>query len=297
MDAEFRSGIVCLVGRPNVGKSTLLNRLVGKPISITAKIPQTTRNRIMGVKHSPGYQVVFIDTPGIHDAVSPLNRRMVGYALQALDDADLVLMITEAGAPASSREDAVLERVLKASAPKYLVLNKIDQVDAARVMASLQRFGAMTGFSEWIPLSALTGKGVERLETLIESQLQPGPPYFEADQITDQSESTLISELVRQEVFRRTRQEVPYKTAVRVERILAEKSRLLVDATIVVERDSQKGILIGKQGQMLKTIGTEARKQIERLLGTPIHLALHVKVISSWSERAGTLTSLGYPES
>ena len=296
MEPEFRSGIVCLVGRPNVGKSTLLNRLVGKPVSITANKPQTTRNRIMGVRHGDGCQVVFVDTPGLHQAFSPLNRRMVGYALQALDDADLVVMVAEAGVGAAEEEGWVLERVLKAAAPKFLVLNKIDRVPEAAVLESLRRFGAMEAFSEWIPVSALTGRGVERLSCLIESRLQPGPPFFERDQITDQSEASLMAELVRQEVFRRTRQEVPYKTAVRVERIEEKKGRLIVHAVIVVERATQKGIMIGKGGEMLKSIGSEARKQIERLLGIPIHLALHVRVVSSWSEKAGTLTEMGYPE-
>ena len=295
-EPEFRSGIVCLVGRPNVGKSTLLNRLVGKPVSITANKPQTTRNRIMGVRHGPGCQVVFVDTPGLHQAFSPLNRRMVGYALQALDDADLVVMVAEAGAGASEEERWVLERVLKTASSKFLVLNKIDRIPEAAVLESLRRFGEMDGFSEWIPVSALTGRGVERLAELIESQLQPGPPFFEPDQITDQSEASLMAELVRQEVFRRTRQEVPYKTAVRVERIEEKKGRLIVHAVIVVERATQKGIVIGKGGKMLKSIGSEARKKIERLLGTPIHLALHVRVVSSWSEKAGTLTEMGYPE-
>ena len=202
MEPEFRSGIVCLVGRPNVGKSTLLNRLVGKPVSITANKPQTTRNRIMGVRHGDGCQVVFVDTPGLHQAFSPLNRRMVGYALQALDDADLVVMVAEAGVGAAEEEGWVLERVLKAAAPKFLVLNKIDRVPEAAVLESLRRFGAMEAFSEWIPISALTGRGVERLAGLIErSQPDAGAAFITLFAEGDYSASVPLSAVIDQAIL------------------------------------------------------------------------------------------------
>lgn len=296
MDTEYRSGIVCIVGRPNVGKSTLLNRLVGRQVSITADKPQTTRNRIMGIRHGEAHQVVYVDTPGIHRPFSPLNERMVRYATQALDETDLVLMVAEAGAAPGPEEALVLERVQAARAPRLLVLNKTDLASEAQVLASLERFGQAADFAGLVPVCAKQGRGVERLEALIVSRLEPGPPYFEAHQSTDQSEGALVGELVRQEVFRRTHQEVPYQTAVAVERIAEEAGRLVIDASIVVGRKSQKGILIGKGGAMLKTIGSAARKRIEGLLGTRVHLALHVRVLPGWSENPRLLSELGYPE-
>lgn len=293
---EFRSGFVCLAGRPNVGKSTLLNRLVGKKISITSDKPQTTRNRIMGIQHGAGFQVVFMDTPGIHQARSPLNQRMVSYATAALSDADLTLVLFEAGRKLEPDGLLVLERVRACKRPLFLVLNKTDLAGESEVLESLREFGEMNLFQEIVPISALTGKGVENLGELIVDRLQPGPPYFEEGQSTGQSEELLIAEFVRQEIFHRTGQEVPYKTAVRVERMVEVPSKLVVEASIFVERDSQKGILIGKGGRMLKSIGSAARKKLERLFGVPIYLELHVRVLKRWSENPRYLEELGYPK-
>lgn len=301
-DTPYRSGFVALVGRPNVGKSTLLNRLVGRPVSITSDKPQTTRTRILGVRHGEGFQVVFVDTPGIHQASSPLNVRMVNYALGALAEADLVLVLTEAGREAGPDEALVLERVAQAGRPAILLLNKIDLVSEGVVLEGLTHFGASGAlggsgtFTELMPISAKTGRGVERLENLIFERLKPGPPFFEEGQLTDQPEAVLIAELVRQEIFRRTHQEVPYRTAVRVERLTERKGTLVAEARIVVERDSQKGILIGKGGKMLKAIGSSARRKIEALLGTPLYLDLHVAVLEGWSDNPRRLAELGYPE-
>jgi GTP-binding protein Era len=296
MSEPFRSGFVCLVGRPNVGKSTLLNRLVGRTIAATAPRPQTTRNRILGVRHGAGHQVVFVDTPGIHAATQPLNRRMVAYATAALREADLVLVLVEPGRTPTAEDRLVLEQVRAAGRPALLVLNKVDAAPEAEVLETLQAYAAMELFAELVPISALTGRNVERLLSLVTARLPEGPPYFEPDQVTDQSEAAVIAELVRQELVRRMQQELPYKTAVRVEHMEEEPRRLVVHATIFVERESQKGIVIGKGGRMLKAIGTAAREQIVRLLGMPVHLELHVRVLERWSETARHLDALGYPE-
>lgn len=293
----LRSGFVCLVGRPNVGKSTLLNALVGRPVSITARKPQTTRNRIVGVKHGPGYQVVLVDTPGIHQAAAPLNVRMVRYATAALAEADIVLVIVEPGPEPTQEDHLVLERVREAAPLAFLLINKIDTASEATILRSLQTYGALGIFEEVVPVSAVTGKGLERLERLIVARLRPGPPYFEPEQATDQSETMIIAELVRQELFRRTHQEVPYKSAVRVEHLEDKPGRLVIDARIFVERDSQKGIVIGKGGRMLKAIGTAARAKIEALLGVRVYLGLQVTVLAGWSENPRYLAELGYPES
>ncbi|HKI98476.1 MAG TPA: GTPase Era [bacterium] len=296
MNQAFRSGFVCLVGRPNVGKSTLLNRLVGREIAITAPKPQTTRNRIMGVRHGEGFQVVYVDTPGIHASPLPLNQRMVSYATASLQEADLVLVLTEPGPPTGEEDRLVLEHVRHAGRPALLVLNKIDTASEGDVLAALQAWAALDLFAEIVPISALTGRNVQRLERLVVERLPEGPPYFEPEQITDQSEPALIGELVRREVIQRTHQELPYRTAVRVEHMEEQARRVLIVASIFVERDSQKGIVIGKGGRMLKSIGIAARKQIERLLGVTVHLDLQVRVLERWSESPRHLESLGYPK-
>ncbi|MBI4082849.1 MAG: GTPase Era [Candidatus Lambdaproteobacteria bacterium] len=300
MAEPLRSGFVSLVGRPNVGKSTLVNRLVGRAISITDRKPQTTRNRILGVRHGPGYQLVLVDTPGIHAPTKPLNRRMVAYALAALQDAEVVLMVIEpvARAPFEPHpEDArVLEVVRKAGRPAFLVINKIDRAGAAEVLATIRGYAEERAFAEIVPVSALTGQGVERLAELVIARLPEGPPYFEPDQVTDQSEPMVIAELIRQEVFRRTEQELPYATAVRIEAIRERPQLLMIEARILCERESQKGILIGRGGRMLKAIGQHARRRIEALLGTSVYLELRVAVLKDWSSDPRRLTELGYPE-
>lgn len=213
-DKAFRSGFVALVGRPNVGKSTLLNKLVGRSVSITSDKPQTTRTRILGVRHGPGFQAVFMDTPGIHQAHSPLNVRMVNYAMGALAEADLVLALVDAQEDGGEDEALVLERVAQAKRPSILLLNKIDLASEGSVLKRLAQLAPLEQqgtFRELVPVSALTGRGVERLHDLIEARLPPGPPYFEEGQVTDQPEAALIAELVRQEIFRRLHQEVPYR--------------------------------------------------------------------------------------
>ena len=277
-----------------------MNRLVGQPISITADKPQTTRNRIMGVRTTGESQIVFVDTPGIHASRDKLNQRMVAYALAALEDADAVMAITEPFRKNQSGpghgDKLVLERLSASKQKALLVVNKIDTANEDQVFKTLAWFGDQGIFEAIVPLSALTGKGVDRLESLLPAYLSEGPQFFESDQITDQSERMIVAELVRQEVFRRTHQEVPYATAVEVESMVEEDDRLVIHARIMVERDSQKGIIIGKGGQMLKQIGQQARKKMETLLGMKVRLDLHVAVLKDWSLNPRHLARLGYPE-
>ena len=295
------TGFICLAGPPNVGKSTLLNRLVGRPISITADKPQTTRNRIMGVRTTAETQTIFVDTPGIHASQDKLNQRMVNYALAALEDTDAVFVLTvpfskKRMAP-STEDKLVMERLSGTRQRALLVVNKIDLAQEHQVLETMRWFGDTGRFEEIVPISAFTGKGVDRLESLIPKYLGEGPQYFEADQVTDQSESMIVAELIRQEVFRRTHQEVPYATAVQVESMEQKDNRLVIHAKVWVERDSQKGIVIGKGGTMLKRIGQEARRRMESMLGMDIFLDLHVAVLKDWSSNPRHLTRLGYPES
>jgi GTP-binding protein Era len=221
---------------------------------------------------------------------------MVRYAMDALAEADLALVLVEPDGSPGAEDRLVLERVRQAGRPALLLVNKIDRVAEGRVLETLKAYGALGPFEEIVPISALTGRGVERLEGLIVARLAPGPPFFEPHQVTDQPEPAIVAELVRQEAFRRTHREVPYQTAVRVERMEARGKHIVIEARIFVERDSQKGILIGKGGAMLKAIGTAARKKIEPLLGAPVHLALEVRVLADWSRNPRRLAELGYPE-
>jgi len=297
------------VGRPNVGKSTLLNRLVGQPVSITADKPQTTRNRVMGVRHGKTqgrpWQAVFLDTPGIHQAADLLNRRMVQYAAASLKDADLVVMVVEPFPPGRGepgpQDTLVWEMVSRATPPAMLVVNKSDAAPPERIESTMAWFrhaaeGARRPWMGVTAVSALTGMGVTALLDAVETRLPEGPPYFEEGQVSDQPENMFIAEMIRQEVFRRTHEEIPYSTAVVVDHKEEAGKMLTIHATLLVERDSQKGILIGKRGKMLGDIGKAARLQLEALLGTKIFLDLRVKVAKNWSADGRRLTELGYPE-
>jgi GTPase len=304
----FRSGFVCVAGRPNVGKSTLVNRLVGRDVSITSPKPQTTRTRILGVLRGDGWQAVLVDTPGIHQARDPLNVRLVRYALAALQDSDLILMLVEPLGQSRARNRdprhavlrdddlRVLEHVRASQAPAFLVVNKVDAASEEAVLETLRRYGAVKRFDEIVPVSALTGRNVPRLAQLIAARLPEGPPYFEPDQVTDQPLPHLLGELVRQEAFRRLEEELPYSTAVRLEHMEAKGNLHVVYARLLVERESQKGIVIGKGGRMLKAIGQGARRRMEVVLGTRVYLELTVAVLENWSRNPRHLRELGYPE-
>lgn len=310
----MRTGFAALLGRPNVGKSTLLNRLVGEKVSIVSHKPQTTRTRILGVMTRPEAQVAFFDTPGVHEAKDPLNQAMVRTALDTASECDVVLMMVDAGGLRADRpveigpsDRAVLEHLPRLGKPTFLLINKTDRVEKALVLPCIDAYQKAFPFAEILPISATTGSGVDALFRLVAERLPEGELMFPPDVFTDQAERTIVGEYVREQVLRKCRQEVPYATAVIVEQFDesergepaapgAGRRRGLVriDATIVVERESQKAIVIGKRGAMLKAIGTDAREAIARLLAANVYLGLHVKVDPRWSERPEALARLGY---
>ena len=291
---KFRSGFVSIIGRPNVGKSTLLNSIIGEKIVITSDKPQTTRNRIQGIHNIPCGQIVFIDTPGIHSGHSRLNRSMVDVARSAISGVDLLLLVVEAtgGADAPFIQD-VLGKV---KVPVVLVINKIDLLsDKNIILKKIADWAALYPFKEIVPVSAGRNDGVDRLVSVVSAYLPDGAAMFPDDILTDMPEKFIVAEMIREKVFRLTRDEVPYSTAVVVESFIERENGVIaIAAAIMLERDTQKGIVIGAKGEMLKKIGSQARQDIERLLGTRIYLELFVKVVENWSERPSQLRELGY---
>jgi GTP-binding protein Era len=292
----YRSGFIAIIGRPNVGKSTLLNHVLGQKISIISDKPQTTRNRILGVKHLPEGQMVFFDTPGIHKARTKLNQRMVQAAFASLEEVDLILFLVEPDLEPGEGDLFIAEHLGKIKTPKILVMNKIDLVKKERMIPLLDFFSKKGGFSEIIPISALHGENVERLVNMALSFLPEGEPYFPEDVVTDQPVRFLAAEIIREKVIKKTREEVPYAIAVQIEEFHEDEAKNMssIRAVIFVERDSQKGILIGQKGQTLKEIGTAARRELEALLGTKIFLQLWVKLKKGWSKDDAFLTEMGY---
>ena len=295
-DTPFRSGFVAIVGRPNVGKSTLLNRILGEKIVITSDKPQTTRNRIQGIHTLSDAQIIFIDTPGIHRAHSRLNRYMVEVALSSVKEVDLILFLVEANREPGEQEREIASLLAGGTVPAMLVLNKIDLVDRGTLLERMAAYQGLAPFREVVPVSAERGEGVEGLVELVRAALPEGPVYFPEDILTDLPERFIAAEIIREKVFRLTRDEIPYATAVAVDRFTEREDGGLVSiaATITVERDSQKGIVIGKKGSMLKRIGTEARTEIEHLLNTKVFLELFVRVRKDWSDNPTMLKELGY---
>ena len=294
----FKAGYVAILGRPNVGKSTLLNRLLGQKVAIVSPRPQTTRNRILGIKSLPGAQIVFVDTPGIHRSEQLFNREMVRSALRALQDADLILWMVDAEAPETPDDLLILDRLKAAKPPIYLVINKVDRVEKGLLLPIIERFRDRLPFREIVPISATAGDNVDRLEALLLRDLPAGHPFFPEDQLTDRPERFVIAELIREQAFLLLRQELPYAVAVTVEQVREREGASLVDvgATLYVEKDSQKGIVIGAGGQMLKKIGQRAREQIEALLGRRVNLQLRVAVREGWRKDERALRELGYLE-
>jgi GTP-binding protein Era len=318
------AGTVAILGRPNVGKSTLLNRLVGEKLAIVSPRPQTTRNRIIGVWNgqlaAPGTQpgavkgqIVFVDTPGVHHASrSELNRFMLREAMEAVSEVNAVLMVVEAperppaaGLPGSARplpraEQQILDRIKEAGRPVVLAINKVDRLRDKRAMLPvLIEWQERAPFAALVPVSALQGSGLEGVLRELLGLLPAGPPLYDEDTLTDRSERFLAAELIREQLFLRLRQELPYATAVLVDdwQERPEQADVVVDATIVVERESQKGIVVGKGGQMIKEIGAAARAEVTRLLGRPAHLRLQVKVAPEWTSSTSSLARLGYERS
>ena len=295
-NTEFRSGFITIAGAPNAGKSTLLNRLLGEKISITSKKPQTTRNRILGVLHRPGAQLIFYDTPGMFEAKDKLNIRIVDEALSAVGDADLILAVVDVSHPDPNAERFLVKRLQGQSRPVILALNKIDLVDKSSLLELIEKWSELHPFIAVVPICARDGTQVDDLIRDMQSILPKGPPYFPEDTLTDVPERFIVAELIREQVFRLTGEEIPYASAVTVESFKEEKGGRLVkiEANIHLERDSQKGIVIGKSGSKLKQIGTRSREQIERLLGTKVFLKLFVRVQKKWRKDTKAIRRFGY---
>lgn len=295
MTEAYKSGFVAVVGRPNVGKSTLMNALLGQKVAIVSDKPQTTRNTIRGVLTLEHAQIVFLDTPGLHKPLHKLGEYMVKSAFQALEDVDLVLWLVEAG-KWTTADNHILEELSGVQQPVILVANKADQVSSAEQEAFLEQVAEKRSFAASLAVSALEGTNLDELIDLIVERLEEGPKYYPDDWLSDQPERFIVAEFIREELFLRTEQEVPHSIAVDVDEIKedAEKNLLRIRATIYVERDSQKGIVIGQGGRMLKEVGTNARLQMERLLGARVDLELWVKVKKDWRNKPGALRELGY---
>jgi GTPase len=296
----FKSGFVSIIGRPNAGKSTLLNALVGEKIAIVTHKPQTTRHRIQGFVNvkggkgrTPG-QIVFIDTPGVHKPDSPLGSRMMREVREALGERDLVLLIVDVTQAFGKGDEFVLELLKVVTSPVILLLNKIDAIEKPELLKIIDRYSKLREFAEIIPISATKRQGLDVIVDGVIKRLPEGPRYFEKDQITDQPERVLVAELVRERVLVETGQEVPYAAAVKVEQFESGPKMTRIAAAIYCEREGQKAILIGKGGAMLKRIGTSARKQIERLLGTKVFLELFVKVRENWRSSEAALDELDW---
>ena len=291
---DFKSGFVALIGRPNVGKSTLLNYLVGQKVAIMSPQPQTTRNKISGIYTDDQEQIVFIDTPGIHKPKNKLDDFMDKSSYSALDEVDVVLFMVEPE-PAGKGDQYIAELLKKIKKPVFLVINKIDKVHPDELLSIIDSYKNLGDFDEIVPISASQGNNVSELIKTIAKYLPEGPQFYDADQLTDRPEYFIVAELIREQVLKLTHEEVPHATAVVVDRMRNhEGGKLQVEATIYVERPGQKGIIIGKKGQMLKQIGIAARQEIEALLGEKVNLRLWVKVQKNWRSDPAFLKSIGY---
>lgn len=291
----FRSGFVAVVGRPNVGKSTLVNALVGGKVAITSDKPQTTRSAVRGILNEPGVQVVLIDTPGYHKPRTLLGERLNEVVRQAWSDVELALFVVDGAAGVGRGDERVAADLAAAGARAIAVVNKIDQMSRAQIARALEATAALGDFEEFVPVSAKTGEAIELLKKLIVERMPEGPMYYPPGQRTDQPPPVFVAELVREKLLRRVRDEVPHSIAVVTEDYSEREDGLLeIHARVYVERDSQKGIVIGKGGETLKAVGTEARQEIEMLFGRRVSLDLRVKVEKDWQRRAHALERLGF---
>ncbi|MCJ7841848.1 GTPase Era [Lederbergia sp. NSJ-179] len=296
--AAFKSGFISIIGRPNVGKSTFLNRVIGQKIAIMSDKPQTTRNKVQGVLTTNDSQMIFIDTPGIHKPKHKLGDFMMKIAVNALKEVDIILFMVNAEEGFGRGEEFILEKLKGVETPVFLVINKIDLVRPDALLTIIDEYQGKYDFAEIIPISAIEGNNVARLLEQIQERLEEGPQYYPADQVTDHPERFIVSELIREKALHLTREEVPHSLAVMMDKMEHRQEQEIIDimATIVVERDSQKGIIIGKQGKMLKEIGRRAREDIERLLGSKVYLELWVKVQKDWRNKAFHLRDFGFTE-
>jgi GTP-binding protein Era len=291
--SPFHSGFVTVIGRPNVGKSTLVNRLVGQKVAIVSDKPQTTRNRILAVLNRPRGQIVLVDTPGIHKPMHRMNEAMVDTAVKSIGQGDLVLWLVDVGEALGPGDRHVRDVLRSAGRPVILGINKIDTVAKPKILPVIDAFRVLLDFAEVVPLSALTGESVELLTELLLSHLPEGERLYPEDFLTDLPERFFVAEMVRERLLEHTREEIPYVTGVVVESFKEEADLVRIHATIYVERDGQKAIVIGKGGSMLKTVGTEARRQIEDFLGAKVFLGLFVKVREGWREDPRVLAEMG----
>ena len=299
MEQSFKSGFVTLIGRPNVGKSTLMNHLIGQKIAITSKKPQTTRNRIQTVYTDAGKgQIIFVDTPGIHKAKNKLGEYMVNVAERALNEVDVVLWLVEPTNFIGAGERHIIEKLKKVKTPVILIINKVDTVKKEEVLSYIDTYRKVYDFAEIVPISALRGENTEILPELIFKYLPDGPMFYDEDTVTDQPERQIVAELIREKALHTLEEEIPHGIAVSIERMKPRKGAHImdIDATIICERDSHKGIIIGKGGSMLKKIGSNARYEIERMLDCKVNLKLWVKVKKDWRDSDFMIKNFGYRE-
>ncbi|WEV61091.1 GTPase Era [Streptococcaceae bacterium ESL0729] len=292
----FKSGFVAIVGRPNVGKSTFMNHVMGQKIAIMSDKAQTTRNKIQGIYTTDKEQIVFIDTPGIHKPKTALGDYMVEAAYSALREVDVIIFMVAADEERGKGDDMIIERLKQSKTPVVLVINKIDKIHPDQLFKVIEDYSSQMDFADVIPISALQGNNTSRLLDLLSDKLDEGPQYFPEDMITDHPERFLVSEMIREKVLQLTREEVPHSVAVVTDSMRHEEegAKLHIMATVVVERKSQKGIIIGKNGSMLKKVGTLARKDIEAMLGEKVYLELWVKVKKDWRDKRFDLQDFGY---
>ena len=295
-ESNFKSGFTAIIGAPNVGKSTLLNNILGEKLAIVSPKPQTTRNRILGVYHGDDFQIAFMDTPGIHKTKTMLHKSMVTSAMETVSEVDVILFVIDVTYPYDEDAETILKQQEKRKIPEILVINKIDRVAPEKILPVIQHYSENYSFESIIPVSALNGDGVDRLIEELKKCLSPGPEYFPKDMTTDQPDEFLVGEIIREKIFMSTKREIPYSSAVTVTSIRDNpaKKLLSIHARIHVETDSQKGIIIGKGGAMIKKIGEAARKELEKIYGTHIFLELQAKVEKNWSKDTKALKKLGY---
>lgn len=294
MKENYKSGFATLIGRPNVGKSTLMNYLIGQKVAITSNKPQTTRNRIQTVLTRPEGQIVFVDTPGIHKAKNKLGEYMVNIARHSLDDVDAALWLVEPSTFIGAGERHIMEQLKKITTPVVLVINKIDMVKKEEVLTCIDAYRKEYDFAEIVPVSARSGENTEELIRVILQYLPYGPQFYDEDTITDQPERQIVAELIREKALHCLEDEIPHGIAVAIDRMKMQKKVMHIDATVICERDSHKGIIIGKQGAMLKKIGSTARFEIEKMLGCRANLKLWVKVQKNWRDSAFLMKNFGY---